>query len=146
LRTLHAQLDAEVHVLTKPAFAPLLEANPHVARVILLSADWPAMMRDLRAAAYDHVVDLHHNLRSLRVRLGLGRPSTAFRKLNFEKWLLVRTGINRLPRRHIVDRYLDTISGLGAVDDGQGLDFFIPPDKEVDTETALGVKPGAYAC
>ncbi len=146
LRVLHAQLDAEVHVLTKPAFAPLLAANPYVARVIPLSDDWNAMMRDLRKEAYDHIVDLHHNLRSLRVRLGLGRPSTAFRKLNFEKWLLVSTGINRLPRRHIVDRYLDTITGLGAIDDGHGLDFFIPSDKEVNTEASLGVKPGDYAC
>ncbi len=146
LRVLQTQLKAEVHVLTKPAFAPLLAANPYVARVIPLSHDWAAMMHDLRGERYDHVVDLHHNLRSLRVRLGLKRPSTAFRKHNFEKWLLVRTGINRLPRRHIVDRYLDTIAGLGATDDAQGLDFFISPEKEVDTEAMLGLKPGAYAC
>ena len=146
LRVLHTQLGAEVHVLTKPAFASLLAANPYVARVIPLSADWSGMMRDLRQEAYDHVVDLHHNLRSMRVRLGLMRPSTAFRKLNFEKWLLVRTGINRLPHRHIVDRYLDTIAGLNAVDDGQGLDFFIPVEREVDSEAMLGVKPGTFAC
>lgn len=146
LRALHLQTGAEVHVLTKPAFTPLLSFNPHVARVIPLSDDFPATIGALRREAYDHVVDLHHNLRSARVTSSLRRPTTVVQKLNFKKWLFVNTGLNLLPHRHIVDRYLDAIAGLRVFDDGEGLDFFIPPEKEVNTEDMLGVKPGTYAC
>jgi heptosyltransferase-2 len=38
---------------------------------------------------------------------------------------------NRLPDRHIVDRYLDTVSSFGVKNDGAGLDFFIPAEDEV---------------
>ena len=40
---------------------------------------------------------------------------------------MVRFKINRLPERHIVDRYLDTVGFLGVKNDGEGLDFFINP-------------------
>ena len=36
-----------------------------------------------------------------------------------------------MPVRHIVDRSLDTLSALGVVNDGQGLDYFIPAASQV---------------
>ena len=36
-----------------------------------------------------------------------------------------------MPHRHIVDRYLQTVEPLGAVNDGKGLDYFIPKADEV---------------
>jgi len=145
LRGLHQQLDAEVHVLTKQSFVPLLANNPNVTRVHVLDPDWHAMIRSLRAEGFSHVVDLHHNLRTMRVKAALGKPSSAFRKLNLEKWMLVNLGIDRLPDRHIVDRYWDAVTGLGVSPDGEGLDLVIPPGKEVDLE-AWGLLPGRYAC
>jgi ADP-heptose:LPS heptosyltransferase len=40
--------------------------------------------------------------------------------------LLVNFKINRLPEKHIVDRYLETLSVFDVENDGEGLDFFIP--------------------
>ncbi len=144
LRTLHQQLGAEVHFLTKSAFAPILRDNPHVARVITLADDFDAMLDILKGQQYDHIIDLHHNIRTKRIKIALARPSTAFQKLNFQKWLLVRFGINRLPDTHIVDRYLATGDSLGIRKDGKGLDVYIPPDREVDIHAEFGYDAGTY--
>lgn len=89
-------------------------------------------MSGLKELSFDHIIDLHHNLRTLRVKQALRRPSTSFKKLNLEKYLLVRFKINRLPEKHIVDRYLETLSDLGVQNDNLGLDYFIHPTDEFD--------------
>ena len=66
------------------------------------------MKNELRAEQFDYVIDLHKNLRTLHLRLILGVKIYAFNKLNFEKWLITKFKINRLPNIHIVDRYLET--------------------------------------
>jgi len=144
IRALSRQLGAEVHFLTKESFAAMMLANPYVSKVISLRGDYAGMIAELKAEAYDYVIDLHHNVRTQRIKRALGRPTHTFRKLNFQKWLLVRFGINRLPDIHIVDRYLAATSVLQVVKDGGGLDFFIPPDKEVDTFSSLGFAAGNY--
>ncbi|MEQ1746633.1 MAG: glycosyltransferase family 9 protein [Saprospiraceae bacterium] len=144
-RCLRQQLGAEVHFLTKRAFAPLLEPNPNVTRIFSLEKNLSSLLPDLRRERYDWVLDLHHNLRSARVKWALGRPSRSFDKLNLEKWLLVHTGLDRLPDHHIVHRYMATVGHLGVRYDGQGLDYFIPPAEEVDLPAlAPGLRAGAY--
>ncbi|MBL7829131.1 MAG: glycosyltransferase family 9 protein [Saprospiraceae bacterium] len=131
IRCLKLQLGAEIHFLTKKSFSNILSANPYVNKIHELDTDWNSMVAQLRTEKFDLIVDLHHNLRSLRLKLALGRPARSFQKLNFKKWLLVNLKINNLPSRHIVDRYLDTVTHLGVVNDLQGLDHFIPADQDV---------------
>ena len=126
IRALQQRLGAEIHFLTKIAFASLLEPNPYVRRVYVFEKEVTEVLDELRRERYDLVVDLHHNLRSWRVKHALSVPARSFHKLNVEKWLLVNFKIDRLPDRHIVDRYLDTVSPLGVRNDGAGLDFFWP--------------------
>lgn len=133
VRCLKKQLGAEVHFLTKDRFAGILQPNPYIDRVHTLGQQPMAeLISALRAEKFDRVVDLHRNLRTLRVKWALRRPARSFRKLNFEKWLRVRLGINRLPDLHIVDRYLGAVHNLGVRYDQEGLDYFIPPGDEVD--------------
>lgn len=132
-RCLHEQLGAEVHFLTKQAFAPILTPNPHIARVFSFQKEVDEVLPVLRAEGYDWVIDLHRNLRSWRVKLALGRPARSFDKLNLEKWLLVNFKIDRLPKVHIVDRYMKTVAPLGVRYDGRGLDYFIPEDQEIQS-------------
>lgn len=132
-RCIKLQLGAEVHFLTKSAFSGILRPNPHIDKVYSFEKDLDAeLVGRLRAERYDLVVDLHNNLRSLRLKWALRRPSCAFDKLNWEKWLLVNLKINRLPNKHIVHRYLDTVSHLGVEYDGAGLDYFIPEETNLD--------------
>ncbi len=123
--------DAEVHYLTKPAYKSLLEANPYVDRIHAFDGDIKACIAKLREEGIDYVIDLHHNVRSARIKYGMKRIAFSVHKLNWLKWLYVSFKINRLPDRHMVDRNLDTIhSFIEEVDDG-GLDYFIPEKNEV---------------
>lgn len=144
VRALQQQLGAEVHYLTKKAFAPILQPNPYISKIHVLQEDFGAMMDQLRAEGFDYIVDLHHNLRTRRIRLGLPVPAAGFAKLNFEKWLLVRVGINRLPDLHIVDRYMSAAAELGVKLDHDGLDFFIPPDGHVNVHQMLGIQESKF--
>jgi len=80
----------------------------------------------LKKEQYDCIIDLHKNLRSALVKLSLPfTKSYSFNKLNLEKWLLVNFKIDRLPKKHIVDRYFEALLPLNIVNDGAGLDFFV---------------------
>ena len=145
LRCLQRQLGAEVHFLTKKRFASVIEHNPHIQKLFLFEQSVGEVIPALRQEKYDLVVDLHRNLRSMQVKLALMRPWRSFNKLNIQKWLLVRTGINLLPEKHIVHRYLDTVRHLGVRYDGEGLDFFIPPESELDPAVLHpALRPNAY--
>ena len=132
LRCLKQQAKAaEVHVATKSGFADLVRFNPHVDKVHELDEDLGDLIQRLKAEGFDEVVDLHHNLRTARIKRTLNVPSHSFPKLNIEKWLLVNLKRDRMSRLHIVDRYLSTVEHLGVKNDGQGLELFIPPEREV---------------
>ena len=145
LRCLKQQTGAELHCLTKRSFASIVAPNPHLDRVFSFEKEVTEVLPALKAERYDWVIDLHHNLRSHRVRFALGRPARSFDKLNFEKWLLVHTGIDRLPDVHIVHRYMESVAHLGVQYDGQGLDYFIPPLEELRiSELDPRLSPGNF--
>jgi ADP-heptose:LPS heptosyltransferase len=126
----------EIHYLTKPQFQNILTTNIYIDKVHTLSNSFAETIKLLKHENFNEVIDLHNNLRTKRVKLALGKPAHAFNKLNFEKWLLVKLKINRMPTIHIVDRYMETVAHLGVKNDGQGLDYFIPETEYLDT-TAL---------
>lgn len=132
IRALKQQLGAEVHFLTKANFETVLAANPYIDQLITIKKDVKEVLSYLEEASYDVVIDLHKNLRSLQVKRALKAKVYAFDKINWQKWLVVNFKINRLPDIHIVDRYLDTGLPLGLKNDGEGLDYFIAPEDEVD--------------
>lgn len=146
MRCLHQQIGAEVHFLTKQSFAGLIASNPYVHRVWSFKKEPDEVLEQLRQEHFDWIIDLHHNLRSLRLKWQLGRPSKSFAKLNIQKWLLVNLGIDRMPQVHIVHRYIQTVAHLNVQYDAQGLDYFIPPTTaDVETLTQGRVKPFQYA-
>ncbi len=132
-RVLKTQLDdVEVHYATMDKFRFLLDENPYIDKIHVLAEGDKALIAALKQEKFDYVIDLHHNLRTLRIKLALRAKSFSVDKLNWQKYLLVNFKINKLPNRHIVDRYLDTIQNLGAKPDQLGLDYFIPEKDEVD--------------
>jgi ADP-heptose:LPS heptosyltransferase len=128
---------ARVHFATKPAYQGIVANNPHVDRVHVLRGPLRELVAELRAEQFDFVVDLHNNLRTRLIKLQLGVRSSSFDKLNLQKWLLVNLKVDRLPRVHIVDRYLAAAAPLGVKNDGRGLDYFIPARDEVDVAAVL---------
>jgi ADP-heptose:LPS heptosyltransferase len=133
LRCLKTQLPlSDIHYLTKPAFEPILAASPYIDRILLLDDAPGSQIRMLREEGYDQVIDLHHNVRTLRIVNALKAPAHSFSKLNAEKWLMVNFKWNMLPDTSIVDRYMAAVAHLGVINDGLGLDYFISPGDQVD--------------
>jgi len=123
--------DAAVHFLTKQSFATIVESNPYIDKVHLLAHSWDTVVHELKQENYDYIIDLHHNLRTLRLRKDLGIKSFAFNKLNIQKWIYTNFKWNLMPDLHIVDRYMKTIESFGVKNDEEGLDYFIPVKDEV---------------
>ncbi len=126
VRCLSMQLEVEVHYLTKAGFRILLEQNPYIDRIHTIEKGTGEVLLQLKHERFDYVLDLHHNLRTFILKQRLGRPATSFHKINLQKWLKVNLHVDVLPKRHIVDRYMDTVAHLGVLNDGAGLDYFIP--------------------
>jgi heptosyltransferase-2 len=122
---------AQVHYLTKKNFKAILQSNPYVDKLHVLNNDIDELVAELKTEHFDYIIDLHHNLRTWRIKRALNTPSFSFNKLNFEKWLYTNFKINRLPNVHIVDRYLATLQTFGVVNDNAGLDYFIPENDVV---------------
>ena len=141
IRCLKEQTNAQVHVLSKASFKQILAPNPHIDKLHLIDKEVDEVIDELKAESFDEVIDLHNNLRSLRVKRQLGVKSTSFPKYNIRKWVLVNLKVNTLPNVHIVDRYMSTVSHLGVTNDQRGLDYFLTPADEVDVKQAL---PGAF--
>ena len=132
--------EAEVHFLTKKSFLSLIQANPYIDKVFGTDGSLNDVIDLLKAEKYDGIIDLHNNLRSLKLKSMLGKPSTSFNKLNFKKWMLVNLKLNRMPAMHIVDRYLKSISHLNVYNDLKGLDYFFDKKEEID----LSIFPNSF--
>ena len=136
LRHLKMQVeDAEIHYLTKSTYAPLLASNPYIDQIHSFDGQIKPCIDTLIKENFDYVIDLHHNVRSARIKYRLKRVDFPVRKLNWQKWLLVNLKIDRLPDIHMVDRNLDTIGPFISERDQGGLDYFIPEAEEVSLTT-----------
>jgi len=124
--------DAEIHYLTKTSFTSILTENPYISKLHAWGKNEKEILQILKEEKFDYIIDLHHNLRTLKIKRFL-KPAKhfSFPKLNIQKWLLTALKINVLPDVHIVDRYLETVTTFGVTNDGKGLDYFIPKKDEV---------------
>jgi ADP-heptose:LPS heptosyltransferase len=140
VRCLKKQLQgAEIHFLTKQKFASVIEHNPYIDKLYTTGDSLSDVLPKLKQENYDYVIDLHHNLRTLKVKSALGKKAFSFNKLNWEKFLIVNFKINKLPQKHIVERYFETVTSLGVANDGQGLDYFIAKKDEITISESLPV-------
>ena len=134
IRCLKTQVaNAEVHYLSKETYEQILKSNPYIDKIHFFKDDIREILPALKKEGFDVVIDLHHNLRSWRVKRYLKIKSYSFNKLNVSKFLLVNFKINRLPKKHIVERYLDTLLSFNVRNDNSGLDYFLD---EADRLTA----------
>lgn len=129
----HEYPHAEIHYATKNSFEELLRASAHIDRVHLLSDSFSTFKRGLKSESFDVVIDLHHNLRSKRLTIGLSGKKVRFSKLNFRKWLFTALKWNTMPQTHVVDRYLETLKVLNIdFPVKENKCFVIPEERQVD--------------
>jgi ADP-heptose:LPS heptosyltransferase len=133
IRCLKQQLkDVEVHYITKRKFNSVVQHNPYIDKIYSIDKSTDEVIDALKSENYDYIIDLHHNIRTFKLKQQLSKKAFAFDKLNWKKFLVVNFKINKLPNIHIVDRYFETIKSLGVVNDNKGLDYFITDKDEVD--------------
>lgn len=138
VRCLKEQLKGlELHYLTKQKFASVIEHNPHIDELITIKDSTSEVIKRLKKENYDYVIDLHHNIRTLQLKWALGKKSYSFNKLNWKKFVIVNFKINKLPKKHIVDRYFETTRAFNIENDNKGLDYFIAEKDRVDIAQAL---------
>jgi ADP-heptose:LPS heptosyltransferase len=114
------------------SFKSIVASNPYIDKVHTLADSFELMLHELKTEEYDYIIDLHHNLRTLRIKRFLKNVKAfSFDKLNVEKFIYTNFKINTLPKKHIVDRNLEAIASLAVVNDGQGLDYFIPEKDKI---------------
>lgn len=130
----------EIHYLTKIKFSVVIEANPFIDKLYKIESSIKELLPQLKKEKYDHIIDLHHNTRTLQLKMALGSKQRSFNKLNWKKFLLVNLKLDKMPKRHIVDRYMDTVSLLGVKNDKKGLDYFIPKKDEIHVSEILPVR------
>lgn len=138
LRCIKQQLkNVELHYVTKHNFLSVIENNIYVDKIFTIKDSLQEVIPELKKENYDYVIDLHRNIRTLKLKTALGKKSFSFNKLNWEKFLIVHFKINKLPNIHIVDRYFETIKTLGVKNDGKGLDYFIDNKDKINVATTL---------
>jgi ADP-heptose:LPS heptosyltransferase len=132
LRCIKKQIPgASLHVLLKKSFEPVLIHNPYIDKRHFFEDDFRKCVNELKKENFDVIIDLQKNFRSNKIKRALRVKTYSFNKLNIKKWLLVNLRINRLPEKHIVDRYMVSVTSLGVTNDENGLDYFLSPDDEL---------------
>lgn len=145
IRCLKNQVEnSEIHFITKQKFEGILLANPNIEKVHVFDENLIGMFPALKEEKFDYIIDLHHNFRSSRIKRRLKAPAYSVNKLNLQKMLLIRLKINHLPKKHIVDRYLETLSFLHVENDGQGLDYFISEKEAFKNEDLPAIFQKGY--
>jgi len=145
VRCLKNQVEgAVVHYLTKEQYRGILEPNPYIDKLWLYNSNMKELLPQLEQEEFDYIIDLHHNIRTLRIKNKLRKISFSFNKLNLQKWLLVNFKINKLPDIHIVDRYMDTLKVFDVKNDGKGLDYFLNEEKQDAIVPVLSEIPKKY--
>ena len=138
LRCIKQQLkDVELHFITKQQFISVIENNPYVDKFHTINQSLAEIIPQLKKENFDYIIDLHHNARTLKLKLALGKKSFSFNKLNWQKFLIVNFKKNKLPQKHIVDRYFEAAANIGVKNDDRGLDYFINDKDEIDIVSSL---------
>lgn len=113
VRCIKKQLpQAEIHFLVKEKFVDVVAHNPHISKIHTIVDDVQPVLIQLLKEKFDHVVDLHHNLRSLYVKSILRQAFNSqvncytFSKLNMRKWFFTNLKWNLMPDKSIVAEYI----------------------------------------
>lgn len=120
--------EAQITVLTKRAFAPLLSHNPRIDRVMALepSGSLVHIAAELRGENFTHLLDLHDSVRSRMLRALIPGPWRTYPKHRIRRAFLIHAKRNRYrDLRPVPERYFDAARELDVVADGKPPEFFL---------------------
>ena len=113
---------ASIDYCVKPAFVPLVNTSPYLNTVC--TPDVPPR------GHYDMVIDLQNNLRSRSLMKAISCDRVyRYRKQNWKKLLLVRTGLNLFDSKDsVVDRYMASFEEQKVDSDQRGCELWLSED------------------
>lgn len=118
----------EIHFLTKLSMKDLVIGNTNIDHCHFLDNNIDDSIAHLKDIHFDYIIDLHHNIRSWKIKKALGVPAFSYKKLSFQKWILAKMQLNFLPKTHVCERYINTLQYFNVKNDAMGLDYFFPKD------------------
>lgn len=136
-----------IHFLLREEYHDVLINNRYISKLITIKrVDSSSRTKDiLQQNKYDFVIDLQNNLRSRSLTNSINCPKVRFRKLSWQKFLLVKLKINKLSDAPpIPERYASVVEDLRL--DNDGLDLFTnnkPSNSLVELTKLVGFCPGS---
>jgi heptosyltransferase-2 len=154
IRALHTRFpQCQIEFLVKEEYADLVRYNPYVSRTIVFPshgtlADLRRLRQHIKESGYNLLIDIHDSLRS-RV-LCLGAPHVVrVRKRKLARLALVLFKIDLYSQLggapSVAVRYCEPLKPFGVVDDGAGLELFVPDQvraRATQILTEHGLVPG----
>lgn len=129
-----------IDILTSDQYSEIYENNPYLTKVIKYDKTKNNFEQKLQkkeifqaqdSNKYDLVIDLQRNFRSKKIYSGESSYVLKVHKNRINKLSMVyfKKFFSGKPR-HITEIYMDTVKKLGIVDDGKGLEIWLPEEKE----------------
>lgn len=115
--------------MVRKEYADIVKQFPWLSNIHILDTkkgrnEVVKINEELKHIHYDHILDLHKNIRSVQLRKGLSGKLHAVNKRTLRRWLLVRKKINLLRiAPDIIGRYFETVKELDIKDTGLGATF-----------------------
>ncbi len=121
--------DARIDFVVRKEYADIVQKFPWLSSIYILDTskgteEIQRLRAELNQNNYHHILDLHNNFRSIKLRKGLGEKIHVINKRTFKRWLLVKAKANLLKNEpDIVGRYFETAEELGITDSKLGATF-----------------------
>ena len=154
IRALHFRFpQCQIEYLVKEEYADLVRYNPHVSQTIVFPshgslADLCRLRQNIKESGYNLLIDIHDSLRSRVLCLGASHV-VRVRKRKLARLALVLCKKDLYSRcggsPNVAERYCEPLKSFGVVDDGAGLEVFVPDKahaRATQILTAHGIVPG----
>ena len=138
--------NAHISFLSKDSFIELLSAQPDIDYAHAFNGSIIKTRKWIRGQKFDLIIDLHKNIRSLSVSTLNAKRIFRFNKLNIRKKIYTSLKIDRLPEKHIVDRYFDSLKTLDLNKESKRRSFIIPAKSEIDLSNVFDQVPDKFIC
>ncbi|MEQ8628396.1 glycosyltransferase family 9 protein [Ekhidna sp.] len=145
IRILKTERDAQIHLLLPQERMSILNENPYCDKTFDLDAGILFLRNRTKSEEYDWIIDLKNDLKSFLISRANSQNRLAFKNKRFKRWLYTKTRINLLPKKHLVDQYIDLLQPLSIKGDNLGLDFYIPEKDEVENNWLPKTHQHGYA-
>lgn len=140
--------EAQIDFVIKKQFTGLMKYNPHIDHLLSFDKDLglEPLKQKISENQYDHIVDIHKNIRSFFLKLASRASSSTYPKYIFRRTMLVKFGINLYKDiQPVYLRYFDALREFDVQYDHQGTEVFFDPEDESfvkDTLNKIGYPSG----